>query len=321
MSDLKIKIIKIAALILAIVLIISSVFLIRSCSAPPDYEEVRERVEQLIEDSYVVNDIVWGKGLPTYERVTDPKSSLNVHDSELTYTDSEGNEKPLLYLYYYTNDEKYDVIGYREQHAYTASFSYAFISGYERNIDSLERLFPLPEGDNGEGKSYYSSLYFDRELGAYAYSVPYVEPEYDFYYTYDDPYDYDFVTAEAEFTSIEEIKAKIRTVYAESYAESLEAILFDGVMEGNLIQKARYATYTNSNGVPMLASLNEFSPLFSSKRVYLMDTAKINRNNSNETSLQILVYSYLEDNPTEIVEAKLSFTLQDGEWFLSAPTY
>ena len=56
---------RIIVLILAVALLISSIFIIRSCSAPPEYEEIEARFRQLIEDSHEVNVILFGEG-PDY---------------------------------------------------------------------------------------------------------------------------------------------------------------------------------------------------------------------------------------------------------------
>ena len=60
------NILKVAAAVLALALVVSSVFIFRSCSAPPDYEEIRDRAEELIEKSFDINDILWGEGLVRY---------------------------------------------------------------------------------------------------------------------------------------------------------------------------------------------------------------------------------------------------------------
>lgn len=39
-----------------------------SCSRPPKLEDVRDRVIELIEASYEINDLLLGKGLPVYDR-------------------------------------------------------------------------------------------------------------------------------------------------------------------------------------------------------------------------------------------------------------
>ena len=57
--------ITVGALICALLL---PLCLISCSSEPPALEDVRDRFEQLIEASYEVNDIIFGEGLPTYDR-------------------------------------------------------------------------------------------------------------------------------------------------------------------------------------------------------------------------------------------------------------
>lgn len=321
LSDSKILAIKLIALFVAILLVFSSVFIIRSCSAPPKYEEISARLEELVNASYDVNDIIWGEGAPTYERVYDPKASMSLYESGKTFTDADGNEQPLNYHYYNAlSDSDKTVIAFRKQKDFTAPYAYAYISKTELDSAALASLFPMPEGASNSS-DFYSLLYSDAEGGSFAYLVPYSEPSYDFYYTAVDPADYDYILTDSKFSSVDEIKSFVRTVYSDSYADSLDSILFDGVLEGDFIQKARYASYTGSSGAPMLASLNTFKPLFTERRVYLFETARIDRDNSNDSSVCVILYSYLPSDPENLVEAKLSLSLQNGEWFLSAPTY
>ena len=317
MNDLTKKIIKIAAIALAFALIISSVFIIRSCSAPPEYEEIRERVEELIEASFDVNEIVWGKGLPTYERVMLP--TMEFYESGKTYVDADGKEQPLNYYYYYVADSDAKIVAFREQKALSSNFKYALVSSKQLTKEAVSALCPAPLGENASDEL-YTEVYSNSEKSLYAYLIPFTEPTYDFYYTAADPVDYDYVISDSKYASVDAIKAYVRTVYASAYADSLDSVLFDGVMEGELVQKARYTTYQSSRGA-FFASLNTFEPLFTERRVYLYNTARIDRANSNDTTVVVEFESYLPSSPDKITPTKVSFSLQDGVWYLSAPTY
>lgn len=322
MKDTTKNILKVAAVVVAFALIISSVFIIRSCSAPPDYEEVRARVEELIEASFDVNDVVWGEGLPTYERITDPKSSITLYKSGDTYLDENGAEQPLNYYYYYTLSKDYTVIAFREQKGTNQKYRYAYVTNQVLDAAALTALFPplpLKEGETAP-TDLYTEVFSNTEKGIYAYIVPFSEPHYDFYYMVSDPSDYDYVVADSKYASIDAIKAYVRTVYAPDYADSLDSILFDGVMEGELIQKARYANYDSLRGT-MLTKLNTYEPLYTERRVYLYETAVIDRANSNETNIIVDFSTYLPSAPEKIQPASVSFSLVDGVWYLSSPTY
>lgn len=311
--------IRIIALVVGIILIISSLFIIRSCSAPPEYSSIRTRLEQLVEASYEVNEIIWGKGLPTYERVSDPRSSLALYKTDKTYTSNDGKELPLNYHYYYPISSEYTVIAYRREKDYKADFRYALLTDKEYDATALALLFPAEQGTE---ESYYTELYADEKSGKRAYSIPFTEKKYDFYYTAADPEDYDYILADSPYASVDSIKEYIRTVYDEKYADSLDSVLFDGIAEGSLVMKARYSPYVNSRGVSMLASLNTYEPLFEEERVYRFETGKIVRNSSNDERVVIELESYLPSESDKIEIVKLAMTLgKDGKWYLSSPSY
>ena len=60
-----------------------------SCGRIPEMSELEGRLAELIAASYEVNEMFFGKGLPTYERVTDPKNKMQTiraeDDSQVTY--------------------------------------------------------------------------------------------------------------------------------------------------------------------------------------------------------------------------------------------
>ena len=70
---------KILALILCLCLMIPFAV---SCSRPPEYAEIEARLKELVEASYQVNVLLFGDGLPTYERVYDPRSTTDVFKDE-----------------------------------------------------------------------------------------------------------------------------------------------------------------------------------------------------------------------------------------------
>ena len=83
---------RIIILILAIALIIGSVFIIRSCNAPPEYSEIEARFKELMKNSQDVNVILFGDGLSLYPKI---------YETSHTFTDKEGNK-----YYYYTIDDE-----------------------------------------------------------------------------------------------------------------------------------------------------------------------------------------------------------------------
>lgn len=303
------NIIKAGAGVLALALIVSSIFLIRSCSTPPAYEEISERAEELIEKSFDVNDIVWGEGLPTYERVETPTLQ--------TYEDTVSGAK--YYYNYLPLDSK--IIKYRKNETGAAN-CFAYLSEKAMTEADLSAKFPSAPLKDGEKapEGLYSEVYSNEAKTLYAYLIPYEEPEYGFQYTStDDPY-YDCIRFDVEYPSVESIKEYVRTVYAVEYADSIDSILFDGVVGGEQLLKARYSTITFANG-EVFAKLNTYEPLFTERRVYLYNTAKIDRANSNKSTVVVEYDTYMPSTPKVVESAKITFVLCDGVWYLASPTY
>ncbi len=88
--------------ILGIILLLLS---LSGCSKPPKLTEIRDRFEELVLASAEINTIFYGAGLPTYERVTDPRETTE------TYQKTETGE---IFHYYELKDETYGrIIAYR----------------------------------------------------------------------------------------------------------------------------------------------------------------------------------------------------------------
>ncbi len=314
---------KIVALVVALVLVIGSIFIIMGFSAPPKYEDIEERFEQLIDDSYGVNVILFGEGLPTYERVSDPLDSLKFYNTGEKYSD-DGVEKERRVSYYYTLRPKGDtktVIAYRNSNAYTEDYSYAYVSNGEKSANELSELFPPIDGISPkEGQVFYSEVFRSEDGKDICYLVPYVELKYDYYYLDTDPKNYDYVSYESEYRTIQEIKKYAETVYSDNYLFSLYGTLFDGVASGDTVLLARYTEYISS-GNARLAQLNTYEPLFTERRVYDFDTAKIIKWGSNRTHVRISIKSYLPSDPENVYDDEINLAYDDGEWYLDSPTF
>lgn len=309
------KYIRIIALILAVILVIAAVFILRSCSAPPKYEEIEDRFEELLEASKGVNEIIFGQGLSTYERVFDPKSTVSVYNTGEYYIDDKGNEKERKVWYYYTLDKENTVIAFRD--SYLEDFSYALVSKTELTDDKLRELFPAKKGDKTE---YYTEVYRSDDGGDICYLIPYVESNAEFYYSSQDAEDYDFVRLDGDLRTIEDIKKYTETVYSRNYAASVYGTLFDGVASGDLVLKARY-TEISREGTLMLVKSNTYEPLYTEERVYLYDTAEVLYWESSKTEVCVSIDTYLPSAPDKIQNMVITLTMQNGQWFLDSPTF
>lgn len=312
---------RIIVLLLVLALLIGSVFIIRSCSAPPKYEEIEARFKELIEQSYDLNVILFGEGLPTYPRILDPMDSLQVYNTGEYYIDEDGDEHQRKIFYYYTSCADAVIVGFRD--SYLEDFAYALVSDTELSADTLAASYPAIDGVSApEGEVFYSELYRSEDGKSYSYLIPFVEEEAEFYYKATYPEDYDFVRMDAEYRTVSSIKAYAESIYSRSYTLSLYSSLFDGVASGGTVLKPRYSEYTTEDNRIWLTRSNdpEYS-LFSERRVYLFDTAKIDKWSSNSTLVRISIQSYLPSSPDNIVEDEVDLVLQDGVWYLDSPTF
>ncbi|MBO5939509.1 MAG: hypothetical protein J6Q82_08475 [Clostridia bacterium] len=286
---------KIICLLLCLVLMLPAVV---SCSKAPEYSEIEDRLKELIEASYEINEIFFGMGLPTYERVYDPKSTVQV----LIKPDPEDPAKERRIYYYELNDP-------------TLGRVIAFRSSY---IKPYEYLQVLSEKDATRTPFY-------EEDGVYCYLLTeYTEPSYDLFYDDDDPVDYDYVRADTGYLSIEQIKESASLVYSAEYLESIYEMLFvgaAGVTEGSQILSARYMEHTDpETGEVWLMKSNTIDPLVTEKRLYDFSTAKIVRP-KNGQYVTVEIESYLESTPDDRLTVKLGLCLQNGEWMLDSATY
>ena len=307
---------RIILLILAVALLISSIFIIRSCSAPPDYADIEARFRQLIEDSYEVNVVLFGEGLPTYPHVSDPKASTEVIHTGEYVTSADGKEKERLIYYYYTLDEEDTVVAYRD--SYLEDFAYAVVSKAPMSADELKAEFPAKDGDNA---TYYEEIYSSESEKRYCYTIPYEETHYDFYYTAADAAGYDYVRLDADCRTVDDIKKLAESVYSLSYTTSIYTTLFDGVSSGGVVMPPKFFETTASNGSFLLAQSNTYEPMDVEKRVFLFETAKINKLSSNKKLVRISIDSYLPSKPDKIVESEITIVYENGDWYLNNPTF
>ena len=134
---------KLIALILTAIMLTAS---LTSCGKPPEFSEIEGRLRELIEASYEINEIFFGNGLPTYERVSDPKNSMQILRSE--------DDSRVTYYYELTDEALGRVVAYRVA---TLAYSYAQI---------------LTEPDAAR-----EAIWTDAEQGLYVYAVDYTPSE------------------------------------------------------------------------------------------------------------------------------------------------
>ncbi len=307
---------RILILIGAIILLVGVIFLIRAFSAPPKYEEIDARFRELIDKSYDVNVILFGEGLPTYEHVSDPKSSTEVIHTGEFVENEKGEQKERLIYYYYTLDKENTVFAYRD--SYLEDYTYALLSNTKLDADALKQKFPTKEGDTA---TYYTEIYANESEKRFCYTIPYEEVKYGYYYTSADDETYDYVRHDSMFFTVEDIKEKIEEVYSYEYSNSIYGSVFEGTAAGDSVMTPKFIETTASNGSMMLAQSNTYGSMKVEKRVYLFETAKINKLSSNKKLVRITVDTYLPSNPEKIVEREITLVFENGNWFLGNPTF
>lgn len=305
------KFLKFLPLCLIIIILPIIIF---TCAKRPKYEEVDARFRELVESSYEINQMFFGSGLETYPRVSDPKSSTQV---------IEGSGENGKVWYYYTLDENYDVLAYRD--SYLKDFTYAVKLRNTMTADELKAIFPLPEGANAA--DFYEQIYADKNTGVYCYTIPYEEKHYDLYYSATDPSDYDYVRLDSEYYSIESMKAAAEKVYSKDYLDAVYESMFIGTAyieeasEYAVNLPPRYLERTDEYGDTTMMKSNTYDPLISEKRIFDYSTAKLVRK-TNSKYVTIQIESYLESSPENRLTVKISMVKQeDGQWYLDSATY
>ena len=272
---------------------------VTACSKAPEYAQIEERFCELVEASYEVNILLFGEGLPTYERVTDPQSSMKVYrEPDL---ENEGKEK--LTYYYEIPDKQYEkVIAFRS--SYLTPYSY------------LEVCTAADTARN--------PYYIDETKQVWCYLLEdYTEPEFEFFYDDEDPVDYDYVTDDSAYLSVADIKAAAEQVYSADYLSSIYDSLFVGTaaatdsVDG---MSARYIDYADEDGVVTLMQSNTYDALITEQRQFDFSTAKMVKP-SNREYVNIEIESYLPSKPEDRQTVRISMILQDGTWMLDSATY
>ena len=346
---------------ITLICIILTVLSITSCSRPPEYSDIEDRFRELIEASYDVNEVLFGKGLPTYEKH---------YEKEFSVWQDKENEK--VYYYYELSDDSLgELLGYR-----VTEITFYVVSDKEIDAEAVDnvggkKVYRIDYDDSaidpkdkkveqsvdpetGEVHYYYTfedqtygKIYEYRQQkmkylqkhkveiegkeavysadGVYYYAVEYSEPTYDFYYTDDDPEGYSFVRLDSNFVSVEQIKMYAESVYSKDYLSGIYEMLFTGVVITEDYESgklaARYCHYDDQDGQTWLLSLDGYELEIGDKRVYDFSTARVVRP-GNSNFVNIEIVSYPEGSPEMREKAVISMVKQDdGKWYLDSPTY
>ena len=282
---------------MAVFMLLSAFFSLASCSKPPEYSQIEARFKELVEASYEINKVLFGEGLPTYERVYDPWNEMEVLEQV-----GEDDKKSYVYYCYMTDEEYGDILAYR--------------SGYTSPVVYLQVL-----KEQAEGKT---PVFVNEETGKYFYETDFVPLELDFYYSQKDPDNYDYVTPDSPYQTPDQIKQAAEKVYSKDYLESsVYLALFSGAALSDDLSglSARYIEYSDSDMATVsFMQLNTYKPLVNETRIFDFSTAVMVKPSSKKL-VNIEVETYLESKHEERVTVRVTMVLQDGQWFLDSGTY
>lgn len=291
---------RVISLIICVIMIFSTLTCFTSCSKPPEYSEIEERFVALVEESYEINKVLFGEGLPTYERIYDPWENMDVKK----ILDDDGKVQSYIYYCYLKDDSFGEILAYRT--SYTQPKKY---------------LQVLKQADASR-----TPTHFDEATGRYFYAIEYTEPDVDFYYTERDPENYDYVKPSSPYLTVEAIKEAAEKVYSKDYLkDSVYLALFEGANAGATVPleslSARYVEFSDEEmGDTSFMMSNKYPPLITETRQFDFTTARIVKPSSKKL-VNIKVETYLPSNPQNRLTVTVSLVLQDGQWFLDSPTY
>ena len=123
-------------------------------------------------------------------------------------------------------------------------------------------------------------------------------------------------TRSDKYLTVDDIKAAAEQVYSKSYLMSIYETMFVGYIESGMTDMIYARYYEGADGLMILKEANVW---VTAKRIYDYDTMKIVRP-SSANKITVLIDSHLEGQ-TEILPVRLSFIMQDGEWYLNTPSY
>ena len=276
------KLKKVFVAALAVIIALLSFLGIRSCSQGPSLEEVKGRLAELIEASYGVNEILFGKGPAVYPKVYENNGiPYKVGDRIYYYytlTDDSFGEIFALqvtknhYLVLETEaraGEEYFLKDTEGRYFYEIEYTPAEDFNEDGNTEG-------PFKDATSGKVYHFYLDFDEELDRYVYyyanryarqylvrsteadpereptyvadgyfyyEIEYTEPTYKIYHTGNEPAGYSYIDPEGQYCTPELIKGYAESVYSRGYLAGVYEMLFTGAAISDSESGIRGARY------------------------------------------------------------------------------
>ena len=125
---------------------------------------------------------------------------------------------------------------------------------------------------------------------------------------------YDRSMENSSYSSIDEIKAAAKAVFSKDYSEEIFESAIDGIMIGETSAYVRF--YDNGEWLLQNKNINDFKV---EERIYDYSTMKIiEPSDASYINVSVETYS-IADNQRRVVY--LSFSFENGNWYLDSPTY
>ena len=147
------------------------------------------------------------------------------------------------------------------------------------------------------------------------------------YFGFDQKGNYEFVTPQSKFQTVDQIKIAAEKVYSKGF---LNDVLYPATFDGYAIDNSAGGTafglarYQEIAGV-FCQSLSEnaegkdLNTLYTAMRVYDYSTMKV-LSLGREDACKVSMQSWLEDSPEQVETVEIAMILQDGEWYLDSFT-
>lgn len=293
---------------------------------PPALETVRPRIEELVEQSYEVNELLWGEGLPTHPRVYKQNAK--------TFTIRCKGQESMAYYYVIDDATHGEVVVYQYWLRYvpegTQQYTYLDV---EKGGVIMTNVGQMEDKDmwrcatrSKEAVAGQTPIYVAEESGYYYYRLEGYAFTDGIYDDENDPESgYDYVDmAACDYYGVDELLHKAEHIFSSSYLSAVSEGLFEGfTTPAGYVSGARYRDFDDPDDTEtstVLIKSNQYEPLIKARRLYNFDTMTVHKD-SNSTFLKIEVDSYLEGDEGNVLRIYLYFTLENGQWMLDGPTY
>jgi hypothetical protein len=320
---------RLIAIIVSVALVLGSLtafIVVRTVrnNRPPVLENIRARLETLIDLSGDLNQILWGEGLPTYPRVT-----RTVRFAEVTnrprggedcrvayYTFPDATHGTVLAYQYYVFEKDSDGDGYVtvDLEAEAAGETVYLQSGY------AYYRYATAEKEEREG-----FIGHNAETGVYYYPLEdFTAEDEPYYYTASDDPDYEYVREDSGYLSIADIRDEVKLVFSAAIVAEIEQAVFTGVtaFEGNY--GTSYPRYRDIEGKDNsyrlgMTDKDSWGSFTLTEWVYDYETLALVKP-SKARSITVSVECYPKDDPTARETREIKFVLENGQWFLDSYT-